>query len=112
MADQDISAQLGELEAVASALSGEGSPVGAAAEDVGAAVVGGHAAGTTDASAALVAALTAAAAHWQGELDEASRLLGALGLAIDSDAMALRGADQAVARSLGAHPRTADAGRA
>lgn len=102
MAQQDISAQLDELEAVASALSGEGSPVGAAAEDVGAAVVGGSAAGTTDASAALVGALTAAAAHWQGELTEASRLLGALGLAIDSDALALRGADESIARAMGA----------
>lgn len=102
MADQDISAQLGDLEACASALSSEASPVGALADDVGAAVAGGGAAGTTDASAALVAALTAAAAHWQGELAEASRLLGALGLAIDSDALALRGADESIARSMGA----------
>jgi hypothetical protein len=102
VADQDISAQLGDLEACASALSSEASPVGALADEVGGAVVGGAAAGTTDASAALVAALTAAAAHWQGELAESSRLLGALGLAIDSDAMALRGADASIARSMSA----------
>jgi hypothetical protein len=101
VADQDISAQLGDLEACASALSSEASPVGALADEVGGAVVGGAAAGTTDASVALVAALTAAAAHWQGELAESSRLLGALGLAIDSDAMALRGADASIARSMG-----------
>jgi hypothetical protein len=102
VACQDISAQLGDMEACASALSREASPVGVLADDVGAAVVGGGAAGTTDASAGLVAALTAAAAHWQGELAESSRLLGALGLAVDSDALALRGADESIACSMGA----------
>jgi hypothetical protein len=89
----DIKAQLDVLESCASALSNEGSSAGSAADALGGAHPGGNSAGSTPASAELVAAVAKAAQHWQSELTEGARLLGALGSAIDHDAVALRNLD-------------------
>ena len=88
-----LRAQLEVLESCASGLSNEGTSAGAAADALGGAHPGGNSAGTTPASAELIAAVSSAAEHWRTELTEGSRLLSALGSAIDHDAMALRNLD-------------------
>lgn len=86
-------AQLDVLESCASALSNEGSSAGPAADALGGAHAGATSAGSTPVSAGFVRALATAAQHWQSELAEGARLLGALGSAIDHDAVALRNVD-------------------
>lgn len=89
----ELKAQLDVLEWCALALSNEGSAAGPAAEALGDGAPDARSAGTTPASAELIAAVTRAAAHWRSELAEGARLLGALGSAIDHDALTLRNRD-------------------
>jgi hypothetical protein len=95
-----MKAQIDVLESCASALSNERASVATVADELGGAHPVGNSAGTTPASAALIAALTTAAEHWHGELAEGARLLGALGSAIDHDAMSLRNLDADTADEL------------
>ena len=83
------------LESCALVLSNEGTSAGPAADALGDGALCAASAGTTPASAELIAAATRAAAHWRSELVEGARLLGALGSAIDQDAVALRNLDAA-----------------
>lgn len=101
----EMKAQLDVLESCANVLSNEGATVGSAADALGGARPAGSCAGTTPASAELIAALSTAAEHWQGELAEGSRLLRALGSAIDHDAVTLRNLDATNAGSLRGQPR-------
>ncbi|GAB2934469.1 hypothetical protein GCM10027047_33570 [Rhodococcus aerolatus] len=96
-----IRAQLDVLEACAAALSAEGGTAGAAAEALGQVHVAEGATGRTPASGALAQAITAAAAHWSGELTSGAQTLTATGLAVDQSAVAVRGADTGFASSLG-----------
>ncbi len=89
----ELKAQLDVLESCALALSNEGTSAGPAADALGDGAPGANSAGTTPASAELIAAVARAAAHWRSELAEGARVLGALGSAIDYDALALRNLD-------------------
>ncbi len=88
-----VKAQLDVLESCAMALSNEGTAAGPAADALGDGAPDANSAGTTPASAELIVAVTRAAVHWRSELAEGDRLLGALGSAIDHDALALRNLD-------------------
>lgn len=100
MAWGDITAQLGDMEACAAALSSAAPAAGAAADDLTGVSLGGGAAGATAASAALVGAANQAAVHWAGELDKGATLLRALGSAVDADAVKLRDTDHELGTSI------------
>ena len=89
----EVRAQLDVLESCALELSNEGTSAGTAADALGDGAPDATSAGPTPASAELIAAVTRAAAQWSSELAEGARLLGALGSAIDHDALALRNLD-------------------
>lgn len=94
-------AELDVLAGCASVLTGEAGGAAASAEVLGQLPVAEGTAGRTPASAALVAAVTAAAAHWSAELGAGARALTATGLALDQAELALRSADRGFAGSLG-----------
>jgi hypothetical protein len=102
----EVKAQLDVLESCASALSNEGTSAAPAADALGADHPGASSAGTTPASVGLISALAKATEHWRSELTEGTRLLGALGSAIDHDAVALRNLDNQNADHIGTAPST------
>ena len=94
-------AELDVLDSCASGLSAEGGRAAAAAETLGAVELGARAAGSTHASAGLVAAGKTALRRLGDELAAGARLVTAAGLSVDRAAVAIAGADGDFAAGLG-----------